>query len=116
MAVVQVRKYQCNKAQEHVVDCGVGFAGLAAPPLPRALKRHDQTARSSVHAQVFFGFTLLGTDIITLEHDIPQPLLGISFWHGPFYLWFSLTLNIAGIALIAKLLYMIAGDGWHCQS
>jgi len=37
-----------------------------------------------------------GTATITLEYDILEPLFGIRFWHGEFYLVFSLVLDVAG--------------------
>ena len=40
-----------------------------------------------------------GTATITLEYDILEPLFGIRFWHGEFYLVFSLVLDVAGVAL-----------------
>ncbi|MFQ5939358.1 MAG: heterodisulfide reductase-related iron-sulfur binding cluster, partial [Alphaproteobacteria bacterium] len=61
------------------------------------------------HTQIFYGFVLLfiGTSIITLEYGITEPLLGFTFWQGSFYLVFSLVMDVAGVALIAGLIFMI---------
>jgi len=54
----------------------------------------------------------LGTATITLQVDILEPLFGIRFWQGTFYLVFSLVLDVAGVALMAGLLYMMVRRGW----
>ncbi len=79
----------------------------------RTVRRRDKPA-GHAHALIFFGFVLLfiGTSIITLDYDITGPLLGLNFWHGSFYLWFSLVLDFAGLALIAGLLFMMYRRGW----
>jgi Fe-S oxidoreductase len=79
----------------------------------RTVARRDHPA-GGAHALIFYGFVLLflGTSTITLEYDILEPLFGIRFWHGAFYLWFSLVLDVAGVALIVGLLYMMVRRGW----
>jgi len=78
----------------------------------RPVKRRATRAGIS-HAYIFYGFLLLfiGTSIITLDYDITGHLLGFHFWYGDFYLWFSLVMDIAGVALIAGLLYMMYRRG-----
>ena len=77
------------------------------------LVRRDAAA-GGAHRLIFYGFTLLflGTATITLEYDILGPLFGLRFWHGRFYLVFSLVLDVAGVALIGGLLYMMVRRGW----
>lgn len=79
----------------------------------RTLRRRDRSA-GRAHALIFFGFVLLfiGTATITLEYDILEPLTGLKFWHGSFYLVFSLLLDLAGLWLVAGLIYMMARRGW----
>ena len=57
-------------------------------------------AAGGAHRLIFYGFGLLflGTATITLQYDILEPLFGIRFWHGDFYLIFSLVLDFAGVA------------------
>ena len=66
----------------------------------RTVDRRDPAA-GGAHRLIFYGFVLLflGTATITLEYDILEPLFGIRFWHGEFYLVFSLVLDVAGVAL-----------------
>lgn len=78
-----------------------------------AIKRRDKLA-GVAHGHIFYGFVLLfiGTVTITLEYDILEPLFGIRFWFGNFYLLFKLVLNVAGLALILGLLYMMYRRKW----
>jgi Fe-S oxidoreductase len=75
--------------------------------------RRDAAA-GNAHRLIFYGFALLfaGTSIITLQVDISEPLFGWKFWYGDFYLVFSLVLDLAGVALIAGLVYMMVRRGW----
>jgi Fe-S oxidoreductase len=78
----------------------------------RPVKRRAKSV-GNYHAHIFYGFLVLfiGTSIITLNYDITGPLLGIDFWRGDFYLWFSLAMDVAGVALIAGLIYMMYRRG-----
>ena len=111
---VQIRKYRRGAALE--LDGGLWsrFGAMAASVLNgRTVSRRDP-AVGGAHRLIFYGFVLLfaGTATITLEYDILEPLFGIRFWHGTFYLVFSLVLDVAGVALIAGLLYMMYRRGW----
>jgi Fe-S oxidoreductase len=79
----------------------------------RMIKRRDRPA-GEAHRLIFYGFVLLflGTATITLDYDIFGPLFGVHFWHGEFYLWFSLVLDVAGVMLAGGLLYMMYRRGW----
>ena len=65
----------------------------------RTIKRRAEAAGRS-HSWIFYGFAALfvGTSIITLEHGILEPLTGLTFWYGWFYLAFSAVLDLAGVA------------------
>jgi Fe-S oxidoreductase len=79
----------------------------------RTIARRDRKA-GAAHRLIFYGFVLLflGTATITLDYDILGPLFGVHFWHGDFYLWFSLVLDVAGVLLAGGLLYMMYRRGW----
>jgi Fe-S oxidoreductase len=113
-AYVQIRKYR--RGAPWVVDGGLWgrLCTMAATVLThRTIERRDRFA-GAAHRLIFFGFALLflGTATITLEYDILEPLFGVRFWHGEFYLVFSLILDFAGVALIAGLLFMMIRRGW----
>jgi Fe-S oxidoreductase/nitrate reductase gamma subunit len=111
---IQVRKYRRGAAL--ALDGGLPArfgAMLSAVLKGRTVDRRDPAA-GGAHRLIFYGFMLLfaGTATITLQYDILEPLFGIRFWYGEFYLVFSLVLDIAGVALIAGLLYMMYRRGW----
>ena len=60
----------------------------------------------TAHALFFWGFVLLtiGTTLIFIQADLLDPLFGVRFLQGGFYLLFSLTLDIAGLVAIVMLL------------
>ena len=110
---VQVRKYRRGQPLS-LAALGKGVGSMVEDLLThRTLKRRDNNA-GTAHGLIFFGFALLfiATATITLEYDILAPITGIRFWYGSFYLWFSLVVDIAGVALIIGLLYMMYRRKW----
>ncbi|PLX95554.1 MAG: electron transporter [Desulfuromonas sp.] len=57
------------------------------------------------HGLFFWGFGLLfiGTCLVALQADFTDPLFAIRFLTGPFYLLFSLVLDLAGLLAIVML-------------
>lgn len=110
---VQIRKYRRGQSLS-LSGVTAGLMGMVEEMLShRNLKRRDQSA-GKAHALIFFGFALLfiGTATITLEYDILAPITGWRFWYGSFYLWFSLVVDIAGLALVGGLIYMMYRRKW----
>jgi Fe-S oxidoreductase len=66
--------------------------------------RRDPFVRAA-HALVFYGFVVLflGTVVLAVEDDLAKPL-GWDFWHGGFYLGYSLVLDVFGAALTSGVL------------
>jgi Fe-S oxidoreductase/nitrate reductase gamma subunit len=58
-----------------------------------------------IHAFLFWGMFLLlvGTVLILAQVDLTEPLFNIAFLKGTFYLYFSLTLDIAGAIVVVML-------------
>ncbi len=111
---VQIRKYRRGAPQALGGTFGARLGAMAGAVLShRTIDRRDPAA-GGAHRLIFYGFTLLfiGTATITLQVDVLEPLFGIRFWYGDFYLVFSLVLDIAGVALIAGLLFMMVRRGW----
>lgn len=111
---VQVRKYRRGAALKLEGGLWKRLGDMLSAVLShRTIDRRDRGA-GGAHRLIFYGFMLLfaGTATITLEYDILEPLFGIRFWYGEFYLVFSLVLDVAGVALIAGLLYMMYRRGW----
>ncbi len=74
----------------------------------RTVGRRDHAA-GHAHSPILYGFLVLlaATSIITIEYDISEPLWGFTFWHGGFYLAFSLIADLAGLGLVGGVLYMM---------
>ena len=72
------------------------------------IRRRDGIA-GAAHLAVFYGFVVLfiGTSILAFQDDVAKPLLGWTFWEGPFYLGYSLFLDVFGFALLVGLLVLI---------
>ncbi|MDR1646694.1 MAG: 4Fe-4S dicluster domain-containing protein [Zoogloeaceae bacterium] len=98
-----VGKYRRGRSSPVPLDLKAGFLRMMLDVAShRTLRRRDRVA-GAAHALVFFGFALLflGTAIITLEYDILHPLWGVTFWKGMFFKVFSLTVDLAGLAVLA---------------
>ena len=111
---VQVRKYRRGAAASPGGNLWGRFGDMVETVLShRTVTRRDRPA-GAAHRLIFYGFVLLflGTATITLDYDILGPLFGVHFWHGAFYLWFSLVLDIAGVLLAGGLIYMMYRRGW----
>jgi Fe-S oxidoreductase len=111
---VQIRKYRRGAALKLEGGLWARLGAMISSVLShRTIDRRDPAA-GGAHRLIFYGFMLLfaGTATITLEYDILEPLFGIRFWHGEFYLVFSLVLDVAGVALVGGLLYMMYRRGW----
>jgi Fe-S oxidoreductase/nitrate reductase gamma subunit len=111
---VQIRKYRRGAALELEGSIWSRLIDMTVKVLDQRTVARRDAAAGGAHRLIFYGFALLflGTATITLQYDILEPLFGIRFWHGEFYLIFSLILDIAGVAMLAGLLYMMYRRGW----
>jgi Fe-S oxidoreductase/nitrate reductase gamma subunit len=73
--------------------------------LNHALIRRRDPVAGLGHLLVFYGFLVLfiGTAILAFQDNLARPLFNFDFWHGWFYLGYSLFLDVFGVALIAGL-------------
>jgi Fe-S oxidoreductase/nitrate reductase gamma subunit len=82
------------------------LAGLGS--VLRYLTFHDQLLRDRyagiAHLLMFHGFFILfiGTCLVSLEHDTP-----LHFFHGLFYLFASLTIDLGGVAFLVGLVMFL---------
>jgi Fe-S oxidoreductase len=111
---VEIRKYKRGKEFPTLPEMGARVWKMIGDVFShRTIARRDTNA-GAAHRMIFYGFAIcvIATGIITLQEDILAPIFGVTFWYGSFYLWFSLTVDIAGIALIGGLLYMMYRRKW----
>jgi len=68
------------------------------------IRRRDPLAGLG-HLLVFYGFLVLfaGTAILAFQDDFANPVLSFDFWHGWFYLGYSLFLDLFGAGLVVGL-------------
>jgi Fe-S oxidoreductase len=68
------------------------------------IRRRDPLAGLG-HLLVFYGFLVLlaGTAILAFQDDFANPMLSFDFWHGWFYLGYSLFLDLFGAGLVVGL-------------
>ncbi|MDQ3947372.1 MAG: 4Fe-4S dicluster domain-containing protein, partial [Actinomycetota bacterium] len=93
---------------------------LVAIASNQTVAKRDQ-ATGVAHFFVFWGFITLfiGTVILTIDEDILAPitdLLGdepVHFFHGPFYLGYSLVLDVMGLGAIIGLAYLMIRRASH---
>jgi Fe-S oxidoreductase len=76
------------------------------------LGRRDSVA-GVAHALIFYGFLVLfaGTVVLAFQDDFAKPVFGFDFWHGGFYLGYSLFLDLFGAALTVGLIVMAVKRG-----
>ncbi|MBI4595690.1 MAG: 4Fe-4S dicluster domain-containing protein [Candidatus Tectomicrobia bacterium] len=62
-----------------------------------------------IHFLIFWGVFLLflGTCIIFIQEDITKPIFGYQFLYGSFYLYYSLILDMAGVAGIVGVILAV---------
>jgi Fe-S oxidoreductase len=68
------------------------------------IRRRDPLAGLG-HLLAFYGFLVLfaGTAILAFQDDFANPVLSFDFWHGWFYLGYSLFLDLFGAGLVVGL-------------
>lgn len=109
-----VVRYRKGRAAGFTIDWRAGLVRMLDDLVThRTLARRDAYA-GVAHRLIFFGFVTLfiGTATVTLDYDILRPTIGLSFWHGWFYLGFSLVMDLAGLMLAVGLVMMMARRAW----
>jgi Fe-S oxidoreductase/nitrate reductase gamma subunit len=84
----------------------------------RSVFTHDKLVKrqrlaGTGHLLIFYGFLTLfiGTVILAFQDDFAKPFLHFDFWHGNFYLIYSLFLDVFGAALIVGVAVMAVTRG-----
>jgi Fe-S oxidoreductase len=90
------------------------WEGLGVLASHRTIGRRDH-AVGMAHRFIFYGFMTLfaGTVILGFDTDFLQPVFGISYFHGTFYLIYKEVLNVLGTAFVIGLLIMMVRRASH---
>jgi len=97
--------YRLGQALERSDQTGTRLTGVIRDVFLQARVLRVAGA-GTAHGLFFFGFVLLtiGTSLVFIQADLLDPLFGIQFLTGNFYLFFSVVLDLAGLAAIIMLL------------
>jgi Fe-S oxidoreductase len=100
-----VQKYRHGRRMTHVDHPVRRLAQTAAVVFTQSTLRQRHSLAGLAHALTFYGFLVLflGTVILAVNDDVTRPFFGFDFWHGAFYLGYSLFLDVFGAALIVGL-------------
>jgi Fe-S oxidoreductase len=84
------------------------WEGLGVLASHRTIARRDHAA-GMAHRFIFYGFMTLfaGTVILGFDTDFFQPVFGVSYFHGTFYLVYKEVLNLLGTVFVIGLLVMM---------
>jgi len=98
--------------QGQTLDRHDNLSSRIAAALRQVVTQHQVmrvAGAGSAHGLFIFAFILLsiGTTLIFIQADLLEPLFGIKFLSGNFYLGFSLVLDLAGLGAILMLLGLL---------
>jgi Fe-S oxidoreductase/nitrate reductase gamma subunit len=104
----RIRAYRQGRPLDRKLDLRGNIAGFFKNTLIQRKVLRVKGA-GTAHALFFWGFFLLflGTCLIVVQADFTDPLFGVRFLRGRFYLLFSLVLDLAGAIAILMLLGLL---------
>lgn len=109
---LRLRKYLRGRREDRLGSPSTfavrAVGGLWDAAINRTVARRDRYA-GVFHAAIMWGFIVLfiGTAILTIENDVVRPLAPeSSFFWGPFYIGYSLVLDILGAVMLVGLAAM----------
>ena len=112
---LKVRKYLQGRGEYRFDDLpGRFLCALKIAATSETIGRRDRFA-GLVHAAILWGFVVLfiGTVIIAVDYDmirLANP--DWQFWRGDFYLWYSLVLDVFGVAFLVGVVAMWVRRKW----
>jgi Fe-S oxidoreductase len=106
---LKVRKYWQGRAAYRFDNLPRRFLNALAQVAGNTTIAKNDRFAGIVHAAIMWGFVALfiGTTIIFIDNDILRFVApSLQFWHGTFYLWYSLVLDVMGVAFVAGVVAM----------
>ncbi len=113
----RIAKYRAGKPADRFDGLWTRAVFLVRTTVTHATLRKRNGLVGLAHGAIFWGFIglFLGTVVITIDHDIVRQIdPGLQFWKGAFYQWYSLLVDLAGLALLLGLAVM-AVRRWVAQ-
>jgi Fe-S oxidoreductase len=98
-------KYRRGRTTERIVGRVERAKGAVRIVATHAWIRRRDPLAGLGHLLVFYGFVVLfiGTAILAFQDDFANPVLSFDFFHGWFYLAYSLFLDLFGAGLVVGL-------------
>lgn len=110
-AWARIRKYRRGRPSPRLRLAGARLLhGLTAIASHSTLRKRNAST-GLAHFGIFWGFVVLfiGTVIIMIDYDMVRLVNPAwRFWRGAFYLWYSLALDVMGVAFLLGLAVMMA--------
>jgi Fe-S oxidoreductase len=106
-------KYRRGRGHETIGNRRERAVRVAKVVLTHAWIRRRDPMAGLGHLLVFYGFMVLfaGTAILAFQDDFANPVLSFDFWHGWFYKFYSLFLDLFGAGLVVGLAYFAVKRG-----
>ncbi|OGK84736.1 MAG: hypothetical protein A2X52_02490 [Candidatus Rokubacteria bacterium GWC2_70_16] len=108
---LRLRRYLRGRAVSRWDALGTRLLGAALAVGGHTTLGRRHAGVGLAHAGIFWGFAALfvGTLIIMVDYDMVRLVNPAwRFWNGPFYLWYSLLLDLLGAAFVVGLAVMMA--------
>ena len=112
---VRLRKYRRGRAVNRFDRLPARIVHAAQLVARNATLTRTDLYAGLGHLAIMWGFIVLflGTAILTIDYDLVRPLHPAwRFWKGDFYLWYSLLLDLFGVALLVGLILMAVRRGF----
>jgi Fe-S oxidoreductase/nitrate reductase gamma subunit len=106
---LKVRKYWHGRAAYRFDNLPRRFLNALAQVAGNTTIAKNDRFAGVVHAAIMWGFVALfiGTTIIFIDNDILRIVApSLQFWHGTYYLWYSLILDVMGVAFVVGVVLM----------
>src|SRR3970282_2048549 len=106
---VRLRKYRRGRAVNRFDRLPARIVHAAQLVARNATLTRTDLYAGLGHLAIMWGFIVLflGTAILTIDYDLVRPLHPAwRFWKGDFYLWYSLLLDLFGVALLVGLILL----------
>jgi Fe-S oxidoreductase/nitrate reductase gamma subunit len=102
------RKYKQGRPENRFDHLGRRLWRASLTILSNATVRKGERFGGAAHTLILWGFLMLfiGTCLVALDHDVLR-LFGLKLLQGPFYLGFSVVLDVFGVLFIVGLVLMI---------
>jgi Fe-S oxidoreductase len=106
---LRIRKYRRGRAAARLAQAWDRILSAVRTVGAHTTLRKRNALAGWSHLLIFWGFLTLfaGTLIIMVDHDFLRLISPrLQFWKGAFYLWYSLVLDVLGVAFLVGLLLM----------